>query len=319
MKGEGMSKTTRYMATVFVAALLGVFLAGCSSQPAASSASAEASGSEASASASAQSAEPTTEELLAELSAIKGLEDCTSLTMTMNGEMKIDMNAMIAAAGVSASAASADASDEAASEDSQTSIPINSVAKYDMSGDAIKALVTSEAMGMTQDLYINGSDAVVVMGDEAYSATLDELNMSQYADAESLLKSQGGSIDAIKDSITEITKGAQDEGFVYTVKCDPEKFLALAGTDMSALEQFGDALKIDAVTMYYFVDADGNLSGTDIDMQSKGFTMQMNIVVTDVNATEVPDAPEPTAAYSDFVAQVNEAVQEEASAAADAA
>lgn len=307
-KGEDMKKTAKYLVAVFVAALLGVMLAGCSGQQASSSASASSE------------AAPTLEELIAELESVKTEQDFNSVTMNLDGSMGIDMDAMVAAmmasdesadasaASEEASAESADASaasEEASGESSMTEIPIKATAKFDMSDKStVKGMVATEAMGFSVDIYINGDEAIVAMGDQAYSATLEELNMEQYKDPSTFASSQGADVSRIKESAASIEKTAEGDGFVYDVVCDPDKYMAASGTDMATLAQFGDAVKIDHVNLKFHVDGENKLTAVDTDFGGTGIMMNVAVTISDVDSTEVPEAPEPTGSYSELLEQL---------------
>lgn len=315
-----MRKVAKYMVVVCVLALFGALLAGCSGQ---------ASSGSASSSASAQS----TEGLLAELQGLNN--DYKSVTMDMKGNVTIDYAAMLssddssesaaasdASAAASDASASAEASDASASSDSSTAmdIPLDINAKCDLSGDVVKMYMVMDMMGQNIEMYINGNDAVMVMAGQAIGATLDELNMSQYASIDSIMQSQGANIDQYKDAIQSIEKTTEGNETVYKVVCDASK-ISTSDTS-STLSQLGGAGSLNTLNLTYRVNADGQLSGFDINMAGKGFSSDMTATLYDYNTTTVPDAPEPTVKYSDILGgnanSASAAAEESSSASAEA-
>ena len=316
-----MRKSRALLVAVFVLALLGALLVGCSGQ----SASSSASGS--SASASEASSGQTTEALLEEISAAQPSSDMKNFAMNMEGSMSIDTTAMMAeATGSSASSEAADSaasseaaeSSEAAAGSSATTIPIQMTIKVDLTGDATKMYLTMEMMGQNVEAYINGEDVVMVNQGQAIAATLDELNMSQYATPASIMKSQNVDVSALADAVLSVDKVAEGDKAVYPVVFDPEKVVE-ASDSSSTVSQLGSTLTLTDATAIYTVNADGQMEKAQMIMAGSGFAYDITLTITDIGTTVIPDAPEATIKYSDVVGSGAAASAEAASSEAAAA
>lgn len=302
-----MKSIRKYLAATCVLALSVVLLAGCSSQ--ASSSAASSSASSASASASSAASEASQEELINELESIAAAKQGKSATINIDGVISIDAAAMENAASessdssASASAASASAESASASSSSVTEVPINMVIKADESQEPAKMYMDVSVMGFPIELYIAGDNAVVVMSDQAYGGTLQDLEalgMSQYSSLENAMSSTGAaaSFDQYKNAIESITKEEVNGETVYTVVLDVSKIdnAQIA----SSLAQSGVAADLTEMTVTYTVNAEGQLASSTLKMSATGFTMETTATMSDVDATVVPDAPEATQSLSDL-------------------
>ena len=301
-----MSKVTKYLAAVFVAALLGAMLVGCSGQQAASSASASSSA----------AAEQTPDELIAELDAIsKESEQYKSVTMDMTGTIKMDLSAMFsvedesgaasdasASAEAAASSDAAEASGEAAEADDSSvmEMPINTHAECDISDGTVNMHLNMNFFGADYEMYIKGENAILVINGEVASATLEELGMEQYASVDSIMKSQMGDMDlaSMKDGIKSIEKSTEGDETVYKLVIDPKTF-ATSNEQLQSMSQMG-ADSLGDVNVTYHVNADGKVSAIDLSMSGMGFSSDIKVALTDYDSTVVAVAPEATMTYSEL-------------------
>ena len=286
----------KYLLAVCVLALSGVLLAGCSGQASSSAASSSAS------------AQQSTEELVAELNALGQSQDYKTVTMNMDGNVSIDTAALM---GTSSSSSSADASSDASSSSSSAiDVPMTILAKADKASDPAKMYLQMNMMGMDIEMYVTGENAVLVMGGEAIGGTLEEMGMANYGSIDDLMKSQGGDFAKYQDAVKSITKEQVNGETVYHVVVDAQK--AGANESLASLSQLGIDMTLDDMNIDYTVGADGKISKVDMTMTGTGFSSVMGMTFTDYDTTVVPDAPEPTASYSDLMNSINTADMAEA-------
>ena len=318
-----MKNISKWLAALCAVALFGAMMVGCSGQAASSSSSA-----------APEPVKLTADELVAELDPIAKDNNYKSVTLDMTGTIKMDFAEMLglndeAASDEAASADTAAASAEAAStdetsaeaasaeaaateaasdasasadaadaqaegDDSVMEMPINTHAECDISDGTVKMHINMDMAGMQYELFINGQDAVVVMGGKAAKTTLAELGMEQYSSVESIMKNQMGDVDlsALKDGIKSAEKLEGADETVYTVTLDSKAFVK-DNEQLQSLQMLGEDF-MDDITMVYRVNADKKLSGLDISMSGKGYSSDIACKLSNYDSTTVPAAPEAT-------------------------
>lgn len=299
-----MRRFAKHLTALFVISLFVALAVGCSGQQAASSGSTSSSG---------QPEEQTKEQLIAELVDISNKNDYKSVTMDVDGEVSVDYSALTGSssessdksASSSASSKSADSEKSADAKGSDESsskmtIPMKINAKCDISSGAVNMYMNMNSFGQNIELYVKGEEAIMVMGDQAVSATLQQLGMSDYASVDSILESQGANLAAFQDSVESIEKTTEGDETVYKVVCDPKKFIE-SNKSLSSTQQLGGDLDLKSIDITYNVNADGLMTGFDIKMKGKGYSSDIKSKMYDYNTTEVPDAPEATMSYSDMI------------------
>ena len=181
-------------------------------------------------------------------------------------------------------------------------------------------------MGIEMQIYIDGDDVVIASQGQAYSLTLEELEAmgySQYSSIDNIMKSQGGDFSAYKDAVQSVEKTTEGDETIYTVTCDPEKIMSSSEAN-AALSQLGGSVSFDSAKLVYHVNASNQLTGFDMELAGKAYSMTFNGKVYDYDSTVVDPAPEATGKFSDIVggagasatATENSAASEEASAKA---
>lgn len=186
---------------------------------------------------------------------------------------------------------------EEASQGVTTHVDI--LAKCDRSGEKTRMQTTTHAMGYDVELYVNGSDAVLFFVEQAVGATLEQLGMTEYADIISLIRWQGGDVTQFMDAVQDVQTETDGDITVYTVTCDPAKYVA-ANAGVGAFEQMGKAAKLDTAKLVYRVNADGLLAGVSIDVSGTGVAHKIDCTFSDYNATDVENGPEPTMSYREM-------------------
>ena len=338
-----MKKVSKYLVALCAVALFGAMMVGCSGQAASSS------------SAAPEPVKLTADELVAELDPIAKDNNYKSVTMDMTGNMKMDFaemfglneeaatDASASAEAASAEAASAEAasaesasaeaaSGEAASSEEESSVmelPIDTHAECDLSSGTVKMHLKMNMAGMDYEVYINGQDAVVVMGGKAAKATLAELGLEQYSSVDAIMKNQMGDVDlaSLKPGIKSAEK-IEGEETVYNVVLDPKAFVQ-SNEQLQTLQMMGED-SMDDIALTYRVNADKKLTGFDIVISGKGYSSDIDCTLSNYDSTTVPEAPQATmtldelsdALGEDLGNEIAKAITEEpadAAATADAA
>lgn len=286
---------SKFLTALFVCALCGAFLAGCSGQSASSSASSASASATASASAASGAS---TEDLIKELEGLLDSSKPESVTIDIQSTISVDASAV---AGASAGSQSSSA---ASGEPSMSEITTSVLIKDDSSSDPEKAYLSLGFAQTPFEMYLTGEDVVIVAEGQAFSGKANELadlGMGDYTSAGDVMNKNGAAEFATyKDAVESITKETVNGESVYTVVVDPSKIANDEATNpLASFSVTGEPAKIN---LSYTLDANGKMTSAVMEMSGDAFTFTTNAKFSDYGTTVVPDAPEATGSLSDLKA-----------------
>lgn len=266
-----MKTIKTYATSLFAATLVAGTLFGCGGQPqAAQQDAAGETATEATSGSEAAASEEVADELKA---AMKAASAYQSVTLTHRTVM-----------------------------DGDTEKALDTVAKFDLSGERTTSSITYKLSDSTYKTYYDGQDMVCDFGGgDVFKATADELDEDEKAlSVEAFESDLLGQFDSIVASASTIEKTSVDGGVLYTLTLDP-KLLAKHDEELA-----GMGADVSAATVSYEFDSDGRLVKLTSSQDTSFGVVDETVECSDYNSTVVDPAPETDRTLADHEAALEE-------------
>ena len=262
-----MKRTTGYIVLALAAVLAMGLMAGCSSQPAASSSTGGASFS-----AEGQSQD----ELTAELKdAIANAPAYKSVTITVD--------------------------EETVATNDPEPLKSSTVYKFDASGDKLKTSAAAEMGNIVLQYYSDGDDAVCVTDVDVYSGTTSQFDEPFFAGAEAYMKSTIGDLNTLVDCAATVEKMETNGLVSYAMTLDPEKYIA-SDEILTTLSESGSPVTEASLTITF--DEDGSIGAIDKKDTFEDSTITRTLVFSDYDSTVIDPMPEATKTFEEMNADM---------------
>lgn len=292
-----MFAKSKRIAIVLFATVLASALAGCGSQQSAASASASsnAASTEASSETSAVSASGVTT-----LTSEQAVDEIANLLVDSSGYKTVTITQTNTVLPSNATATGSSASAESSSSNAAALEPfeVQTVYKFDISGDNTKSNVSTSLDGDKIVYYLDGDNVVADYGGgNIYGGTVKEFSAENYVAPSKVIEAGAGELADLGTAIISATSDTINGDTAYTLAIDPEKFAKVDET-FAVSKQY---LNVSAVGVTYLFGPDNVLKSiTYADTSDIGDTVRQ-IEFSDYDATTLESAPAATKTYQDLV------------------